>query len=178
MPPGDQLGSADVSVVLTPTRGRAFAPGGYVYVVGLPPASPTPTPELPVSSTTPDNPLIATSPAAGLILVSRKLATSAIPTTMKKPATSTVGKAPKIARHTGELVSLVSPRLPAGVRLTVKAKLDRKYVELGHTVVGPTGLAQLPVFTVTRAATVTLALVNPATGKTTYIKVVVTKTQL
>lgn len=31
MPPGDKVGSADVAVVLTPARGRAFAPGGYVY---------------------------------------------------------------------------------------------------------------------------------------------------
>ncbi|HAN70786.1 MAG TPA: hypothetical protein DCQ36_04235, partial [Actinobacteria bacterium] len=53
MPPGDALGSVDVAVNLTPARGRAFAPGGYVYQADAP-ATPAPPP-----GTTPEQPASA-----------------------------------------------------------------------------------------------------------------------
>jgi YVTN family beta-propeller protein len=49
VPTGDKLGPADVSVVLPPSVGRAFAPGGYVYLVA-PAQAPSATP--PTSATT------------------------------------------------------------------------------------------------------------------------------
>jgi len=48
MPPGDALGSVDVAVNLTAARGRAFAPGGYVYVADTPVTTPPPATAPPV----------------------------------------------------------------------------------------------------------------------------------
>ena len=176
IPAGDALGAADVSVVLSPTRGRAFAPGGYVYVVAgvqLPAI-----PDLPVAAGTPDNPLRAQSPARGLILVSRAVAQNSIPRALKRPATPTLRQAPTVPRRVREIISLVVPGLPPGVTLTVKAKVGGTYVDLGKSTVGTGGSAQLPVFTTTRAMTLTLALVNPNTGKPSYIRVAVTRDPL
>lgn len=47
MPPGSALGSADVAVNLSAARGRAFAPGGYVYQADAPAASAPTTPTTP-----------------------------------------------------------------------------------------------------------------------------------
>lgn len=64
VPAGVKPGSADIAVVLSPERGRAFAAGGYVYLSEKPVAAPAPagpivtTPETAPTSTAPVVPVV------------------------------------------------------------------------------------------------------------------------
>ena len=75
VPPGDALGSADVSIVLSPTIGRAFAPGGYVYVSGAAVVSAPSTGTQPAPSATGAG--VVTVVAAPLIIANPQTVTAA-----------------------------------------------------------------------------------------------------
>jgi hypothetical protein len=53
----------------------------------------------------------------------------------------------------------------------VRVKVGKTYVDLGGAVTDADGVAQLPVFQSARAGTVTVAIVDPLSGSTTYLKV-------
>jgi len=94
---------------------------------------------------------------------------------MKKEPSPAIGKAPKVSAVVGAPVSLVTSGLAPGTVYTVKVKVNGKYVDLGSTATNADGQAQLPVFEATKKGTMTVAIIDPATGKTTYVKVKVQK---
>ena len=85
VPAGDTLGSADVSVVLSATIGRAFAPGGYVYQSS---SASNVNPAAPVGPTTPGVIGILNATFASL------------------PSMITTTSAPTVTRSTSGVVSL------------------------------------------------------------------------
>ena len=70
-------------------------------------------------------------------------------------------------------MSLVATGLAPQTTLTAKIKIGGKYVDMGAVNTDAAGAAQLPVFRAAKPGQYTIALVDPATGKTSYIKVVV-----
>ena len=75
VPAGDALGSADVSIVLSAAIGRAFAPGGYVYVSGAAVVSAPSTGTQPAPSATGAG--VVTVVAAPLIIANPQTVTAA-----------------------------------------------------------------------------------------------------
>lgn len=102
---------------------------------------------------------------------SAERAASATLRVMKHPAAARIGKAPKVTATVGEPVRLQVPDLDADAVYTVQIKRKGDtYSDLGVVQVGADGKVDLPVFTLTRRGTVTIAMISPA-GVPTYIKI-------
>ena len=123
----------------------------------------------------PNNPPTPVVLASGLVLVSAEVADRAEPRTVKRQPSTTLKAAPVINARAGAPVSLVTAGLTPGVSFTVRIKVDGRYVDLGSALSDAAGVAQLPVFRSSKAGRLTIALVNPATGATTYMKVAVAR---
>ena len=119
----------------------------------------------------PDNPVTPEVVAPGFTIVSAAVADNTQPRLVKREPTSTLKDAPVLRGTTGEPLSLVTQGLNANTNYLVKVKIDNKYVTLGSALTDASGLAQLPVFRTSEKGRVTIALINPATGSTTYLKV-------
>jgi len=139
------------------------------------PLTPAPTTQPTATPGLPDNPVTQTTVASGLVLVSAEVAAATPPRVLKNEPTSTLRGAPRVAAQTGSAVSLVTTGLEANTTFTVKVKIGGKYVDLGLTETDANGLAQLPVFKANKAGEITVAIVNRATGETSYIKIKVNK---
>ena len=116
MPAGNSVGSADVAVVLTPARGRAFAPGGYVY------EAVTIVPGVPVAPTKPGEVgILSRDASAGTVL-------SAVFTPISRPVVT--------VSSTGVVnVRVLLPRSAANLR----AQLMKSGKSLGSATVSKTG---------------------------------------
>lgn len=129
MPPGDKVGSADVAVVLTPARGRAFAPGGYVYQESV---------SVPVAPTQPGQVGILT-PAA-----STSTASTSLPSSL-----AITGRVSYTQSATGvRTVRVTVPRTAAGRT----ASLLRKGKVVAKATVRPTGVVTFRGRTLTPGA--------------------------
>ncbi len=112
VPSSDRVGSADVAVVLTPARGRAFAPGGYVYTT-------TPTPDVTTQAT------------------AANAATATIATTPQQALAITVTQRPVTAVSPTGTVT-VRTAVPAGLA-GERVNLTRKGKVVASATVSPTG---------------------------------------
>lgn len=119
----------------------------------------------------PDNPVTPVVVTPGVIVLGEGVAATTPTRTMTKAAGSRIGRAPKAPAVAGKPVSLVASGLTSGVVYSVRMKSPDGYVLVGATVADADGLAQLPVMTVTRKGTYTLAISDPMTGDVLYIKV-------
>lgn len=119
----------------------------------------------------PDNPVTPDVIAPGFTIVSAAVADNTQPRLVKREPASTLKDAPVLRGTTGEPLSLVTQGLNANTNYLVKVKIDNKYVTLGSALTDASGLAQLPVFRTSEKGRVTIALINPTTGSTTYLKV-------
>ncbi|MCF8526458.1 MAG: hypothetical protein K9G24_02965 [Candidatus Nanopelagicales bacterium] len=178
-------GSTTVSFTLT-APAPAPDPGGGSTAPAVEPAAPEPvveevdstvveTPE-PVQAPVivvgvPDNPVTPVVVTPGVVLLGEGVAAATPTRTMAKAAGSRIGRAPKAPAIVGEPVSLVASGLTSGVVYSVRMKTPDGYVLVGATAADAAGLAQLPVMTVTRKGTYTLAITDPAAGDVSYIKV-------
>lgn len=139
------------------------APASAANLCGYPPAP----------CGVPSNPVVPQIVGGGVVLVASSVAENTAPRTMANPPASNLGGAPKVSTRTGSSVSLVATGLAPQTTFSAKIKIDGKYVDLGTANTDAAGAAQLPVFRAAKPGQYTIALVNPATGKTSYIKVVV-----
>ncbi|MFZ4486950.1 MAG: S8 family serine peptidase [Candidatus Nanopelagicales bacterium] len=133
VPPGDALGSADVSIVLSPTIGRAFAPGGYVYVSG---AAVVSTPSTSAQPTSTGSASAAATVTAPLVIANPQAVTAAQLATYSPAQLATVP---------GATLALLSPKALAGITPSQAAALTP---------------AQLSFIRPTQAAALTPALVD------------------
>ncbi len=114
VPRGDSLGSADVSIVLSATIGRAFAPGGYVYVSGAAVVSAPSTVTQPVSSGSGTGTGVVTVVTAPLVIANPQRVTAAQLATYSPAQLATVP---------GATLALLSPRAIAGITASQAASL-------------------------------------------------------
>jgi hypothetical protein len=136
------------------------------------PAAPAPALIAPPAAS---NPQVAITVARGIVVVSADVAAATPVRVMKNDAARTLGAAPVVKAAVLKPVSLVASGLTAGTTYTVKIKVNGAYVDLGPTTARADGSAQLPVFRVAKPGTYTVAIVDPATGATRYIKVQVSR---
>ena len=181
MPPGDALGSVDVSVVLTPERGRAFAPGGYVYVADPPPATTGPTvppPGLPGSpeqnpmgaagSAVPmRNPATARQLGGGVLLLANRFASQVTKTVAGKAMSAAAARAPQVAVPAAQSLRLSLRGLPAKARVTMRMTIGGTSRSLGVGTVGSNGVLLSPALRFTKSGTFPLQ-VRTTTGKAFY----------
>lgn len=117
------------------------------------------------------NPAVATPLTSNVILVSESEANSAPVRSMANPPAASITRAPVVNSPVGRIVSLTTQGLDAGTNYSVKLKINGKYVDLGSARTDATGMVSLPAFKPSAAGTYTIAIVNPSTGKTGYVKV-------
>lgn len=179
-----QGSSAATSPLFTPSAAPVPGPGPQPSQATTTPAQQIPaTPAIPIASPStstavagvPDNPPVGQVVTPGLRLVSAEVADSAQPRLVKRDLGSTLKTAPIVDAATRVPVSLVTQGLSSNTLYQVKVKVGKSYVDLGGAVTDTNGVAQLPVFQSARAGTVTVALVDPLTGSTTYLKVKFTR---
>jgi Fibronectin type III domain len=175
-----QGSSAATSPLFTPSAAPAPGPGPQPSQAATTPTQQIPaTPAIPVASPStstavagvPDNPPVGQVVTPGLRLVSAEVADSAQPRLVKRDLGSTLKEAPVVDAVTRVPVSLVTQGLSSNTLYQVRVKVGKTYVDLGGAVTDTNGVAQLPVFQSARAGTMTIALVDPLTGSTTYLKV-------
>ena len=133
--------------------------------------SPTATSSTTLIAGRPDNPPIAQVLAPGLVLVSVTTAGETPTRLIKREPTTTLKAAPVLQSEVGRPISLVAQGLSPATQYLVKVRVSKRYVTLGGAMTDSSGMAQLPVFTSSRAERTTLALVDPITGQTSYLKV-------
>jgi hypothetical protein len=172
--------STAASPSFTPSAAPAPAPGPQPSQATTTPAQQIPaTPAIPVASPStstavagvPDNPPVGQVVTPGLRLVSAEVADNAQPRLVKRDLGSTLKTAPIVDAATRAPVSLVTQGLSSNTLYQVRVKVGKTYVDLGGAVTDADGVAQLPVFQSARAGTVTVAIVDPLSGSTTYLKV-------
>lgn len=166
--------SSSFTPVAAPAPATPSAPGTSTQSQQPTPTSPgsvTPSATPMVIAGKPDNPVTPEVIAPGFTIVSAAVADNTQPRMVKREPASTLKDAPVLRGTTGEPLSLVTQGLTANTNYSVKVKIDNKYVTLGSTLSDATGLAQLPVFRTSEKGRVTIALINPSTGATTYLKV-------
>lgn len=170
--------SSSFTPVAAPAPATPSAPGTSTQSQQPTPTSPgsvTPSATPMVIAGKPDNPVTPEVIAPGFTIVSAAVADNTQPRMVKREPASTLKDAPVLRGTTGEPLSLVTQGLTANTNYSVKVKIDNKYVTLGSALSDATGLAQLPVFRTSEKGRVTIALINPSTGATTYLKVRFTK---
>lgn len=173
MPPGQTLGSTDVAVVLTPARGRAFAPGGYVYVANAPAPAPAPTPSGSPGATgstgatataapgSISNPVTAKAIGGGVALVG---STQAANTSVKsaKPMSSGLKSAPALSTKSGASNRWRLPSLPKSSTVSLALRIGTKYVSLGRGTTTSSGTITTPAMRFSKAGTYPLRLRTPS----------------
>jgi hypothetical protein len=133
--------------------------------------SPTATSSTTLIAGRPDNPPIAQVLAPGLVLVSATTAGETPTRLIKREPTTTLKAAPVLRSEVGRPISLVAQGLSPTTQYLVKVRVSNRYVTLGGAMTDSSGMARLPVFTSSRPERTTLALVDPITGQTSYLKV-------
>ena len=154
-------GSSAPAVVETPAP--VAAPVEAV-VVETPPA-----PQPPAEA--PRNPVATFVAAPGISLISAAEAASIQDRVMRNAAAATLGTAPRVVAQAGRPLALVVPGQTPGATVSVRIKVGGKYLDLGQVTVDSKGRTALPVLKLSRPGVYTIAIVDPATGKTSYLKV-------
>lgn len=159
------------------------APASGSPAVSQPSAPETSTPTAvvsPVSGVTPTPPSspptrmeVVRPVAAGLVVLPTSL--SGTPRIMARPPAATIDRAPVVSSAPGRPIALVASGLTPGDEVPVKIRIGKRYVALGTAIVSTNGRASLPAFRLSRPGTYRLAILDPTSGKPSYIKVVVTK---
>jgi hypothetical protein len=161
----------------TPAPSPTTAPSPAPTSTATPVPTPTPTP--PATSCpclfVPDNPGVGRPLGRGVILLSLVDAQAVPPRVMGNPTTTRLQNAPRVAAKVGAPIALVAKGLRPGITFEVKIKVDSTYLTLGRTIADAAGSATLPVFSARKPALITLAIIDPATGATTYLKIQVTR---
>ncbi len=173
MPPGDAIGAVDVSVVLSPARGRAFAAGGYVYtpdvVTPAPAPAPQPAPTALSATEAIANPAgtIANPPAprplgGGVLLLSQRQAAGVAPTVMRQPVRRTVTGSPIVRLTPRAPLRLTVRGLPAGLRVRLQVAAGGRYVGVGTGTATASGTLTAPAVSFATARMTRLRLVTSA----------------
>jgi hypothetical protein len=119
------------------------------------------------------NPVTAVSVTPTVQLVSESEANAAPVRSMSNPPALLITKAPVVNSTAGKIVSLTTQGLEPGTNYEVKLKVNGKYVNLGEVKTDSSGKVSLPAFKPSAPGTYIVAVVNPVTGKTGYVKVTV-----
>lgn len=106
------------------------------------------------------------------MLVSAATALRTKPTLVDDPSVNKIGGAPKFKVRAGAPVKLLIS-VPKGETYQIKLKIDGKYYDLGVASSGADGVVQVPTFRAGKPGMYIVALVNPKTGDTFYVKVFV-----
>lgn len=128
-----------------------------------------------LSIQTPRNPPTSTSPQPELTIVSQSKANSVSDRFMRNQGSPTLKNSPRVSAVINEPVALVMPGFDPGSTYLTKIKINRTYVDLGIVSAGPTGQVALPVFAMKTEGRFTIAVIEPRTGATRYVKVDVTQ---
>jgi hypothetical protein len=110
--------------------------------------------------------------APGILLVARNVALATSPRVMKNRATVNIGQAPRVKATVGQVIRLVT-RVGANTAYVIKIKVGGTYYDIGTARSDGNGQMSLPAFIANRAGTYTIAIINPTTGVTVYVKVAV-----
>jgi hypothetical protein len=187
IPQGDALGSVDVSIVLTPARGRAFAPGGYVYT-----ATPAPTTG-PGSGTTAtpsgqsgnggqtstgalratvSNPAVARSLGGGVVILGLKEASRVPPVVAPRPVSSVLTKAPTVTGRTNMGTRVTLRGLPAATSGRMQIGIGGRFVNLGTATTSASGLITSSALKMSKPGTYALR-VTTGNGRSYYLKLAI-----
>jgi hypothetical protein len=109
--------------------------------------------------------------ASGVTVVSSAEAATVQNRLLLRPASATLGGAPRVQARADAPIALVVTGQPASTDITVQIKVDRRYSQLGVVRSDRAGMAALPVFTVSSPGTYTIALTTDVS--TRYLRVVV-----
>lgn len=149
-------GSSDVST-----------PGGSV-------TSDESTPVTSVAEQSNRQPAEATVVTASVSLVPATVASSTPVRSMRREPSSTLASAPIVTAVVNQPVKLLVPGLVPGTTYLIQVKSGKAYVPLGSAAASEDGQLQLPVFSMTKATGMTIAIVAPS-GEAAYLKVAATK---
>lgn len=152
VPSGAALGASDVAVNLTPERGRAFAPGGYVYTANSV-ISDGPTTVQPgsVISTEVSSGLVASPSRArtlprGFTILSQVGDQRVIQTPVRTPVNRVLSKAPTLQLNRGQSHKYTVNGMPTNENVVVQVGIGGRYFGLGSSVTSPNGTLTLPAF--------------------------------
>lgn len=168
IPPGSATGSADVAVNLTPERGRAFAPGGYVYT-----DAPATAPETVVAVPSGDdrqwaiggdssdqapawvlsNPSEGRQLPRGFTVPSMTDAAGALTRNVRRSLSRNVRKAPRATLPVGEVQVLSVGGVPESTPVRAYVRVGKKYFLLGRAESSPQGTVSLPALLATKKGT-------------------------
>lgn len=153
---------ASAALIVGLTAGSAAA-----LDINYAPGLPAPAPGVP------NNPPSPTTVGGGVVLVASSVADNTTLRVMKKDASDKMGDSPKIRAKVGAVVKLDAAGLTPGVQYVVSIKpVGGEYATLGSTI-GTAGGSVLPAFRAGQKGSYIIAITNPTTGQTQYIKVVV-----
>ena len=177
IPPGVSIGPADVAVVLTPARGRAFAPGGYVYEAdptGL--AAPITTQAATANTGPARNPVSARVLAGGVVMVSATQANT-VTDQLLRTSVRTLAKARVINEHLRTPFALVVPGLVPLQRYTVAARItpsgSSTPVAVGSFMTNASGQLALPVLVGSKPVSIVLTIRNTTTHAAGFLRIVI-----
>jgi hypothetical protein len=103
-------------------------------------------------------------------LVARNVALATPPRFMKHRASVNIGQAPRAKSRVGQVVRLVA-RVGANTAYVIKIKIGGSYYDIGTARSDGNGQMSLPAFVASRVGTYTIAIINPTTHVTVYVKV-------
>lgn len=111
---------------------------------------------------------------ASVSLVPATVASSTPVRSMRREPSSTLASAPIVTAVVNQPVKLLVPGLVPGTTYLIQVKSGKAYVPLGSAAASEDGQLQLPVFSMTKATGMTIAIVAPS-GEAAYLKVAATK---
>ncbi|MDO8732567.1 MAG: hypothetical protein Q7L55_08365 [Actinomycetota bacterium] len=167
----------------TPTPAPTTTTTPTVAPSPVPTSTPTARPtSTPTPSSTPQplgpasaNPEKAVIAAPGIVILSAASAERVTPRTMIEKSAIRVKNAPVVEAKSSAPVSLVARGLRPGISYSIRIKGSETTATLGRTTSDSAGLAQLPVFLLTKPGTYTLEIVDSNTKAVSYVKVVIVR---
>lgn len=124
-------------------------------------------------ATNPGIPQTVGGAGSGAIIVSETVASKTPVDQFKEPGTS-IGEAPKQEVAAGKTVK-IGMTVQANTKVTLKVKINGVYQELGSSTSNSNGNVVVPALRFTKPGTYTVVAVDPKTGATSYVKIVVPK---
>jgi The GLUG motif len=132
------------------------------------------TPQSPTDDQFYRQPPQATVVTSSVILVPASVAEGTLVRSMRREPSSTLASAPIVAAVVNRPVKLLIPGLVPGTNYLIQVKSGKAYVPLGSVEANQDGQLQLPVFSLTKATGMTIAIVSPS-GDASYVKVAASK---
>lgn len=152
--------SATPTVTPAPSSTPTMAPG------------PTPAPTMLVVG----NPTVGFRPAGSISVLSQSSANRLAPTRVVLPPGGSLRAAPHVEATLNRPISLRLNGLNPSQALNFRIKVGQRYVSLPNTWVNQNGFTTLPAFTIARSGSYVVALIEPQTGATRYLKIRVSGT--